>query len=83
MTSLPSKERTENHLSIVQAFKSSCGSYVWIRERDGRPFVAWVSAAGPSVAHLRAWGSLHVKSLRYSRIEHLERIPGEPLAGEV
>ena len=81
----PSKvsDRSGIQAAIVQTFESSCGSYVWIRERGGRPFVAWVSAAGPSVAHVRAWGSPHVKPLRYSRVKHLERIPGEPLAGEV
>lgn len=82
MTTSTRSARSANRSTIARTFQDSCGSFVWVRERGSRPFIAWVSAVEPGVVHLRAFGSLHTKPLRYIRIEHVEQIPGKPVTQE-
>lgn len=83
MTTSTRSARSANRSTIAGIFQDSRDSFVWVRERGGRSFIAWVSAVEPSVVHLRAFGSLHTKPLQYARIEHVEHLPGKPVAGEV
>lgn len=82
MTPSTRSTRLANRSTIVRTFQDSSGSFVWVRERGSRPFIAWVSAVEPGVVHLRAFGSLHTKPLRYTRIEHVEQLSGKPMTGE-
>ncbi len=82
MTATKRSARSANISTIARIFQDSCDSFVWVRERGGSSFIAWVSTVETGVVHLRAFGSLHTKPLRYTRIEHVEQIPGKPATGE-
>jgi hypothetical protein len=82
MTPSTRSARSANCSPIARIFQDSCGSFVWVRERGGHSFIAWVTAVEQDVVRLRPFGSPQTKPLRYARVEHVERLPGEPVAGE-